>query len=44
LPGFAVVCRGREIDRGELPGIHAGRQLRIAPDDFKNYLARERAA
>jgi putative molybdopterin biosynthesis protein len=31
----------REIDRGELPARHVGRQLRIDPDDFRAYLERE---
>jgi excisionase family DNA binding protein len=34
----------REIDRGILPALHVGRLLRIDPDDFAHYLARERAA
>ena len=34
----------REIDRGELPARHVGRQLRIDPADFRSYLNRERAA
>ena len=34
----------REIDRGELPVLHVGRQLRIDPADFRAYLDRERAA
>jgi putative molybdopterin biosynthesis protein len=34
----------REIDRGELRALHVGRQLRIDPDDFERYRARERAA
>jgi putative molybdopterin biosynthesis protein len=33
----------REIDRGELPARHVGRQLRIYPADFRAYLNRERA-
>jgi excisionase family DNA binding protein len=33
----------REIDRGVLPAPHVGRLLRIDPDDFRHYLARERA-
>jgi putative molybdopterin biosynthesis protein len=32
----------REIDRGELPARHVGRQLRIDPADFRAYLDRER--
>ena len=32
----------REIERGELPALHVGRLLRIDPDDFRHYLARER--
>ena len=28
----------REIDRGELPARHVGRQLRIDPADFHAYL------
>jgi len=32
----------REIDRGELPARHVGRQLRIDPADFRAYLNRER--
>jgi putative molybdopterin biosynthesis protein len=34
----------REIERGELPAHHVGRQLRIDPADFHAYLDRERAA
>jgi putative molybdopterin biosynthesis protein len=34
----------REIDRGELPARHVGRQIRIDPADFRAYLDRERAA
>jgi putative molybdopterin biosynthesis protein len=34
----------REIDRGALPALHVGRQLRIDPDDFRHYLAREGTA
>ena len=34
----------REIERGELPARHVGRQLRIDPADFRSYLDRERAA
>jgi excisionase family DNA binding protein len=34
----------REIDRGELPARHVGRQLRIDPADFAAYLDRERTA
>jgi putative molybdopterin biosynthesis protein len=30
----------REIDRGELPAIHVGRQLRIDPTDLSQYLGR----
>ena len=30
----------REIDRGALPVRHVGRQLRIDPDDFREYLER----
>jgi putative molybdopterin biosynthesis protein len=30
----------REIDRGELPAIHVGRQLRIDPTDLRRYLER----
>jgi putative molybdopterin biosynthesis protein len=30
----------REIDRGELPAIHVGRQLRIDPTDLNQYLGR----
>jgi excisionase family DNA binding protein len=33
----------REIERGALPALHVGRLLRIDPDDFRHYLARERA-
>lgn len=32
----------REIDRGELRARHVGRQLRIEPADFADYLERER--
>jgi putative molybdopterin biosynthesis protein len=30
----------REIDRGELKAAHVGRQLRIDPVDFDQYLGR----
>ena len=30
----------REIDRGVLPVLHVGRQLRIDPADFRHYLER----
>jgi excisionase family DNA binding protein len=30
----------REIDRGALPALHAGGQLRIDPDDFRLWLER----
>ncbi len=30
----------REIDRGALPVLHAGRQLRIDPHAFRQYLER----
>jgi putative molybdopterin biosynthesis protein len=30
----------REIERGELPAIHVGRQLRIDPTDLSQYLGR----
>jgi len=30
----------REIDRGELPALHVGRQLRIDPTDLSRYLGR----
>jgi putative molybdopterin biosynthesis protein len=30
----------REIDRGVLPALHVGRQLRIDPADFRDYLER----
>ena len=30
----------REIDRGELKAAHVGRQLRIDPTDFTEYLGR----
>jgi putative molybdopterin biosynthesis protein len=30
----------REIDRGALPVLHVGRQLRIDPADFAQYLGR----
>ena len=33
----------REIDRGELPARHVGRQLRIDPAEFRAYLDRERS-
>jgi excisionase family DNA binding protein len=33
----------REIERGELPACHVGRQLRINPDDFRAYLERNEA-
>jgi excisionase family DNA binding protein len=28
----------REIDRGTLPALHAGRQIRIDPTDFRRWL------
>jgi excisionase family DNA binding protein len=31
----------REVERGELPVRHVGRQLRIDPADFDRYLERE---
>ena len=31
----------REIDRGALPALHAGRQLRIDPDAFRGWLEGE---
>jgi len=31
----------REIERGALPARHVGRQLRIDPADFRDYLERE---
>lgn len=31
----------REIDRGTLPALHAGRQLRIDPADFRRWLGRD---
>jgi putative molybdopterin biosynthesis protein len=34
----------REIDRGALPALHVGRQLRISPAAFHAYLDRERTA
>jgi putative molybdopterin biosynthesis protein len=33
----------REIDRGELPARHVGRQLRIDPAEFRAYLNRAAA-
>jgi len=33
----------REIDRGELPARHVGRQLRIDPADFQDYLNERKA-
>jgi putative molybdopterin biosynthesis protein len=30
----------REVDRGVLPAVHVGRQLRIDPSDFRSYLER----
>ena len=33
----------REIDRGELPALRAGRVLRIDPADFRGWLEREDA-
>jgi putative molybdopterin biosynthesis protein len=30
----------REIERGELPAIHVGRQLRIDPTDLNRYFGR----
>jgi excisionase family DNA binding protein len=30
----------REVERGELRALHAGRQLRIDPGDFAHYLER----
>ena len=34
----------REIECGSLPALHVGRLLRIDPDEFRHYLARESAA
>jgi putative molybdopterin biosynthesis protein len=34
----------REIERGALPALHIGRQLRIDPADFATYLEREEAS
>jgi excisionase family DNA binding protein len=34
----------REIERGTLPALHVRRLLRIDPDEFHHYLARERVA
>ena len=31
----------REIDRGELRARHVGRQLRIDPGDFRDYLEKD---
>jgi putative molybdopterin biosynthesis protein len=31
----------REIERGELPARHVGRQVRIDPADFRRYLDRD---
>jgi excisionase family DNA binding protein len=31
----------REIERGELRARHVGRQLRISPDDFRDYLEKD---
>jgi excisionase family DNA binding protein len=28
----------RDIDRGALPSLHAGRQIRIDPEDFRRWL------
>jgi excisionase family DNA binding protein len=42
----ANVCREtiyRIIDRGELRVFHVGRQVRIDPADFRNYLERDGA-
>jgi len=38
----AISCKTvyREIDRGELPAIHVGRQLRIDRTDLNQYLGR----
>jgi excisionase family DNA binding protein len=33
----------REVDRGVLPALHAGRQLRIDPLDFRHWLERDGA-
>jgi excisionase family DNA binding protein len=34
----------REIERRSFPALHVGRLLRIDPDEFRHYLARESAA
>lgn len=34
----------REIDRGVLPALRVGRQLRIDPDEFRHYMRAEREA
>ena len=32
----------REVERGALPALYVGRQLRIDPDDLRDYLGRPR--
>ena len=38
LAGVSRKTVYREIDRGALPALHVGRQLRIDLADFKHYL------
>ena len=44
-PRLANVSREtvyREVERGALPALYVGRQLRIDPDDLRDYLGRPR--
>jgi excisionase family DNA binding protein len=34
----------RRIDAGDLPVIRDGRNIRIAPDDIRSYIAKRRSA
>jgi excisionase family DNA binding protein len=38
LASVSVKTIRREIDRGALPALHAGRRLRIDPDAFRRWL------
>jgi excisionase family DNA binding protein len=40
--GVSIKTVYREIERGVLPAVYVGRQLRIDPLDFKHYLGRPR--
>jgi hypothetical protein len=46
--GYAAACKavytGSIPVGASLPALHVGRLLRIDPDEFRHYLARERAA